>query len=147
MRLIRELREEIARLRALLGGDMVSFHNSLVFVCLVTFVLVFWCVPKCIVSKPWFGFSTLVTYLTAPNLPVCSWGKGAEYRCQHQGMDRPGVRQVPEGGGEQGKMEKTGCGIICGAPMTLAVKGLTMMMMMMMHVYAQTHAWHTQICM
>ena len=25
---------------------------------------------------------------------------------QHQGMDRPGVRQVPEGGGEQGKMEK-----------------------------------------
>ena len=25
---------------------------------------------------------------------------------QYQGMDRPGVRQVPEGGGEQGKMEK-----------------------------------------
>ena len=24
---------------------------------------------------------------------------------QHQGMDRPGVRQVPEGSGEQGKME------------------------------------------
>ena len=41
---------------------------------------------------------------------------------QHQGMDRPGVRQVPEGNGEQGKMEKTGCEIICGAPMTLAVK-------------------------
>ena len=47
---------------------------------------------------------------------------------QHQGMDRPGVRQVPEGGGEQGKMEKTGCKIICGAPTTLAVKGLMMMM-------------------
>ena len=42
---------------------------------------------------------------------------------QHQGMDRPGVRQVPEGSGEQGKMEGTGCEIICGAPMTLAVKG------------------------
>ena len=28
---------------------------------------------------------------------------------QHQGMDRPGVRQVPEGSGEQWKMEKTGC--------------------------------------
>ena len=42
---------------------------------------------------------------------------------QHQGMDRPGVRQVPEGSGEQGKMEKTGCEIICGAPTTLAVKG------------------------
>ena len=25
---------------------------------------------------------------------------------QHQGMDRPGVRQVPGGSGEQGKMEK-----------------------------------------
>ena len=41
---------------------------------------------------------------------------------QHQGMDRPGVRQVPEGGGEQGKMEETGCRIICGAPVTLVVK-------------------------
>uniref|UniRef100_UPI003AF9E48C hypothetical protein n=1 Tax=Thiolapillus sp. TaxID=2017437 RepID=UPI003AF9E48C len=47
---------------------------------------------------------------------------------QHQGMDRPGVGQVPEGSGEQGKMEKTGCKIICGAPTTLAVKGLMMMM-------------------
>ena len=42
---------------------------------------------------------------------------------QHQGMDRPGVRQVPEGSGEQGKMGKTGCEIICGALTTLAVKG------------------------
>ena len=29
--------------------------------------------------------------------------------------------------GEQGKMEKTGCKIICGTPMTLAVKGFMMM--------------------
>ena len=42
-------------------------------------------------------------------------------------MDRPGVRQVPEGNGEQGKMEKTGCKIICSTPTTLAVKGLMMM--------------------
>ena len=42
---------------------------------------------------------------------------------QHQGVDRLGVRQVPEGSGEQGKMETTGCEIICGAPTTLAVKG------------------------
>ena len=49
---------------------------------------------------------------------------------QHQGMDRPGVRQVAEGSEEHGKMEKTGCKIICGAPTTLAVKGLMMMMMM-----------------
>ena len=33
------------------------------------------------------------------------------------------VRQVPEGSGEQGKMEETGCEIICGAPTTLAIKG------------------------
>ena len=31
--------------------------------------------------------------------------------------------------GEQGKMEKNGCKIICGAPTTPAVKGLMMMMM------------------
>ena len=47
-------------------------------------------------------------------------------------MDRPGVRQVLEGSGEQGKMEKTGCKIICGAPTTLAVKGLMMIMVMVM---------------
>ena len=38
-------------------------------------------------------------------------------------MDRPGVRQVTEDSGEQGKMEETGCEIICGAPTTLAVNG------------------------
>ena len=51
---------------------------------------------------------------------------------QHQGMDRRGVRQVPEGSGEEGKMVKTGRKIICGAPSTLAVKELMMMMMMIM---------------
>ena len=51
---------------------------------------------------------------------------------QHQEMDRPGVRQVPEDSGKQRKMEKTGCKIICGAPTTLSVKGLMMMMMVMM---------------
>ena len=50
---------------------------------------------------------------------------------QHQGMDRPGVRQVPEGSGEQGKMEKICCKIICDAPTALAVKGLMLMMLMM----------------
>ena len=43
-------------------------------------------------------------------------------------MDRPRVRQVPGGSGEQGKMEKTCCKIICGAPTTFAVKGLMMTM-------------------
>ena len=35
----------------------------------------------------------------------------------------------PRGQWRTGKMEKTGCKIICGAPTTLAVKGLMMMMM------------------
>ena len=35
----------------------------------------------------------------------------------------------PSGQWRTGKMEETGCEIICGAPMTLAVKGLTMMVM------------------
>ena len=49
---------------------------------------------------------------------------------QHQGMDRPGVRQVQEGNGvQQGKMGKTGCKIICDAPTTLAVTELMIMMM------------------
>ena len=48
-------------------------------------------------------------------------------RCREVG--RPGVQRVPEGSGGQGKMEKTDCKIICGAPTTLAVKGLMMMMM------------------
>ena len=52
---------------------------------------------------------------------------------QHQGTDRPGVHQGPEGSEEQGKMEETGCEIICGAHMTLAVKGYMMMMMMTMN--------------
>ena len=48
---------------------------------------------------------------------------------RHQGMDRPGVRQVTEDSGEQGKMEETGSEIICGAPTTFAVKEYMMMMM------------------
>ena len=42
---------------------------------------------------------------------------------QHKGMDRPWFHQVPEGSGQQGKMEETGCKIICGAHMTFTVKG------------------------
>ena len=46
-----------------------------------------------------------------------------EVERQHQEMDRPGVRQVPEGSGEQRKMEEIGCGVISGAQTTPAVKG------------------------
>ena len=45
-------------------------------------------------------------------------------------MDRPGVRRTLEDSGEQGEMEKTGCGVICGALTTLAGKGLVMKVMM-----------------
>ena len=57
-----------------------------------------------------------------------------EVGSQHQGMDRPGARQVPEGSREQGKMEKAGCKIIFGAPMTHVVKGLMMMVKHACHV-------------
>ena len=39
-----------------------------------------------------------------------------------QGMDRPGVRQVPEGSGEDRKAGEAGCEVICGSPTTPAVK-------------------------
>ena len=43
-------------------------------------------------------------------------------------MDRPGVRQVPEGGvkkkkKQQKKLEEPGYEVICGAPTTPAVEG------------------------
>ena len=50
---------------------------------------------------------------------------------QHQGMDSLEFAKSQRAV-EKGKMEKTGCKIICGAPTTLAVEGLMMMMMMMM---------------
>ena len=42
---------------------------------------------------------------------------------QHQRVDSPGVRLVPGSSGERGKMEGTGCKVICGALATLAFKG------------------------
>ena len=41
----------------------------------------------------------------------------------------------PQRAVETGKMEETGCEIICGAPTTLAVKGLMMMIMMMIFAF------------
>ena len=37
---------------------------------------------------------------------------------QRKGMDRPAFRKVPEGSGEQRKMEETICEVTCGAPTT-----------------------------
>ena len=39
------------------------------------------------------------------------------------GQDKSGVRQVPDGNGEQRQMEETGCEVISGAPTTLEVNG------------------------
>ena len=57
-------------------------------------------------------------------------------------MDMPGVRQVPEGSGEQGKMEKIGCKIIYGAPTTLAVKRLITLTMTFSYSHPP-HPTHT----
>ena len=61
---------------------------------------------------------------------------------KHQGMDRPRVRQVPEGNGEQGKIEKIGCKIIYGAPTTLAVKRLITLTMTFSYSHPP-HPTHT----
>ena len=37
-----------------------------------------------------------------------------EVRRQHQGIDRPGVCQIPQGSRELRKIEETGCEVICG---------------------------------
>ena len=52
------------------------------------------------------------------------WVVSPEVGRQSQGMDRPGVRQVPEGGGEHRKVKGNGCEVICGAPAPLTVKGI-----------------------
>lgn len=41
---------------------------------------------------------------------------------QHQEMDRPAVRHVPEGSRKQ-KMEETGCEVVGGVPTAPVVKG------------------------
>ena len=79
----------------------------------------------------YFGVSYLVSWCFEPSQPqrVTSGLKEAvgkadrqteeEVGRQHQGMDRPRVRQVPEGCGERGKMEES----CCGVPTTPEVKG------------------------
>ena len=42
---------------------------------------------------------------------------------QHQGMEKAWRSTSPRGQWGTGKMEETGCEVICGAPTTLAVKG------------------------
>ncbi len=70
--------------------------------------------------------------VTSPVDQVWPCGKGwkgekEQVGRRHQGMDRPGVRQVPE---RTGEMEETGRQIICASPTTIGVKGQMMVMMM-----------------
>ena len=53
----------------------------------------------------------------------------------HQGMDRPGVRQVLGGSGERRKMEETGYEVTCGALTILAVEGDECVQMKVINVY------------
>ena len=41
---------------------------------------------------------------------------------RHQGMNRTGVCQVPEGSDEKRKMEETGCEVICGTQTIPVIK-------------------------
>ena len=73
----------------------------------------------------WYGHVSLSSGLAKTTLQGTVKGGGRQGRLRKRWEDniRHGVRQVPEGSGEQGKMEDTGCEIICGAPTTLTVKG------------------------
>ena len=53
-----------------------------------------------------------------------TWYTEKEVERQHQGMDRAGVLQAPEGGGKrEKKKEEIGCEITCDVLTTFAVKG------------------------
>ena len=64
-------------------------------------------------------------------------------------VDSDTVHNLDRESGEQGKMEKIGCKIICGVPTDLAVEGLKMMVMMYILTYlkisAVSHTVHTSI--
>ena len=53
---------------------------------------------------------------------VCAMSVCVCVERQHQGMDVPGIRQVPDGSGEQRKMVETGFEIIFGVLTTLVVE-------------------------
>ena len=76
----------------------------------------------------WCGQASRLSGLTKNILQGTVKGGGGKTRQTeeevggHQGMDRPGVRQVPEGSGQQRKIEATGCEIIYGSPTTLELR-------------------------
>ena len=71
----------------------------------------------------WYGHVSRSSCLAKTILQVTVKGGRRQGRQKKRWEDniRSGVHQVPDG--EQGKMEKTSCEIICGVPTTLPVKG------------------------
>ena len=51
---------------------------------------------------------------------------------QHHRVDRPGLQRDTKGGRRQAEVETTSCEVIGGAPTTLLVKGLLLLLMKMM---------------
>ena len=63
---------------------------------------------------------------------MSSTEKGEEYKADRGRGGKTSGNGQALGSGEEGKIKKTGCTIICGTPTTLAVKGLMMMMMILL---------------
>ena len=81
----------------------------------------------------WYG--RVSVHQVWPKPSCTAQGKGEEDKANRErgGKTTLGNGQAwsspnPRGQGGQEKMEETGCEIICGTPMTLAVKGQMMMM-------------------
>ena len=75
----------------------------------------------------WYGHVFCSSILTKTILQDTVKGVRRQGRQRKRWEDN--IREWIDGSREQGKMEKTGRKIICGAPTTLAVEGLAMMMM------------------
>ena len=60
---------------------------------------------------------------------------------QHQEVDRPGVRRVPEGIGEQSNVGETCCEVICGAPMIPVVWEKMMVEVKLRQTRELVHLW------
>ena len=97
-------------------------HSSASVLLGMDFCVPFWLsAVLCLLAWQGNGTEYLVPLIrTEPMSDVWFFGHALKRR---RGVDRHGIRQVPEGSGEQRKMAETGYEVICGAPTTLAVKG------------------------
>ena len=89
----------------------------------------------------WYGHVSHSVGLAKTILQGTVRGGRRQGRQRKRWEDNIGEWTGPDGGGNQGKMEKTGCKIICGAPTALAVKGLMKMMMNFTCTVVDTKSW------